>query len=97
MLTSNDTTGALCISQPWPGMARTIHNDHQRFIETYCQPHPGIKSCFYCPWMVEMSHGRCSETPCSLSQQVISLLAMVPIVPRRGITRSLGALMMSST
>uniref|UniRef100_A0A3Q3F3D2 Propionate--CoA ligase n=1 Tax=Labrus bergylta TaxID=56723 RepID=A0A3Q3F3D2_9LABR len=42
VLTSNNTTGALCIAQPWPGMARTIHNDHQRFIETYCQPHPGV-------------------------------------------------------
>ncbi|KAL6096075.1 uncharacterized protein ACO6RY_09852 [Pungitius sinensis] len=41
VLTSNDTSGALCIAQPWPGMARTIHNDHPRFIETYCQPHPG--------------------------------------------------------
>uniref|UniRef100_UPI0037E7ED1D acetyl-coenzyme A synthetase 2-like, mitochondrial n=1 Tax=Semicossyphus pulcher TaxID=241346 RepID=UPI0037E7ED1D len=41
VLTSNDTSGALCIAQPWPGMARTIHNNHQRFIDTYCQPHPG--------------------------------------------------------
>uniref|UniRef100_A0A8D0AX80 Acetyl-coenzyme A synthetase n=1 Tax=Sander lucioperca TaxID=283035 RepID=A0A8D0AX80_SANLU len=41
VLTSNDTSGALCIAQPWPGMARTIHNDHQRFTETYCQPYPG--------------------------------------------------------
>ncbi|XP_060908115.1 acetyl-coenzyme A synthetase 2-like, mitochondrial [Labrus mixtus] len=41
VLTSNNTSGALCIAQPWPGMARTIHNDHQRFIETYCQPYPG--------------------------------------------------------
>ncbi|XP_031726205.1 acetyl-coenzyme A synthetase 2-like, mitochondrial isoform X2 [Anarrhichthys ocellatus] len=41
VLTSNHTSGALCIAQPWPGMARTIHNNHQRFIETYCQPHPG--------------------------------------------------------
>lgn len=32
-------------------MARTIHNDHQRFIETYCQPHPGMQSCFYTAWM----------------------------------------------
>lgn len=40
-LTSNNISGALCISQPWPGMARTIHNDHQRFIETYFQPFPG--------------------------------------------------------
>ncbi|XP_053738074.1 acetyl-coenzyme A synthetase 2-like, mitochondrial isoform X1 [Synchiropus splendidus] len=39
--TSNDTSGALCIAQPWPGMARTIHNNHQRFVETYCQQYPG--------------------------------------------------------
>uniref|UniRef100_A0A3P8W1C7 acetate--CoA ligase n=1 Tax=Cynoglossus semilaevis TaxID=244447 RepID=A0A3P8W1C7_CYNSE len=39
--TSNNTSGALCIAQPWPGMARTIHNDHQRFTATYCQPYPG--------------------------------------------------------
>uniref|UniRef100_A0A3Q2NNR1 Acetyl-coenzyme A synthetase n=1 Tax=Fundulus heteroclitus TaxID=8078 RepID=A0A3Q2NNR1_FUNHE len=41
LLTSNNTSGALCMAQPWPGMARTIHNNHQRFIETYFQPYPG--------------------------------------------------------
>ncbi|XP_056150309.1 acetyl-coenzyme A synthetase 2-like, mitochondrial isoform X2 [Lampris incognitus] len=41
VLSTNDTSGALCIAQPWPGMARTIHNDHQRFTETYCQPYRG--------------------------------------------------------
>ncbi|KAK5903584.1 hypothetical protein CgunFtcFv8_007353 [Champsocephalus gunnari] len=41
VVTSNPASGALCLAQPWPGMARTIHNNHQRFIETYCQPHPG--------------------------------------------------------
>ncbi|GLD59828.1 acetyl-coenzyme A synthetase 2-like, mitochondrial [Lates japonicus] len=41
VVTSNNTSGALCIAQPWPGMARTIHNDHQRYFETYCQPYPG--------------------------------------------------------
>ncbi|KAM7395438.1 hypothetical protein PAMA_006951 [Pampus argenteus] len=41
VVTSNNTSGALCIAQPWPGMARTIHNNHQRFIETYCQPYSG--------------------------------------------------------
>ncbi|KAM9354003.1 acetyl-coenzyme A synthetase 2-like, mitochondrial [Pholidichthys leucotaenia] len=40
-LTSNNVSGALCLAQPWPGMARTIHNDHQRFIETYYRPYPG--------------------------------------------------------
>ncbi|KAF3849838.1 hypothetical protein F7725_019557 [Dissostichus mawsoni] len=41
VVTSNPASGALCLAQPWPGMARTIHNNHERFIETYCQPHPG--------------------------------------------------------
>lgn len=27
--------GSLCIKFPWPGMARTIWGDHQRFIDTY--------------------------------------------------------------
>lgn len=40
-VTSDDASGALCIARPWPGMARTIHNDHQRFIETYCRQYPG--------------------------------------------------------
>ncbi|XP_042156985.1 acetyl-coenzyme A synthetase 2-like, mitochondrial isoform X2 [Oncorhynchus tshawytscha] len=42
VLSSNDSTGALCISQAWPGMARTIHNHHQRFTETYFHPYPGF-------------------------------------------------------
>ncbi|NXA31764.1 ACS2L synthetase, partial [Eudromia elegans] len=37
-----DTSGALCISQAWPGMARTIYNDHKRFLETYLTPYPGF-------------------------------------------------------
>uniref|UniRef100_A0A3Q0R5R3 Propionate--CoA ligase n=1 Tax=Amphilophus citrinellus TaxID=61819 RepID=A0A3Q0R5R3_AMPCI len=41
VLTSNNISGALCMAQPWPGMARTIHNNHQRFIDTYFQPYPG--------------------------------------------------------
>jgi acetyl-CoA synthetase len=27
--------GKLCIKKPWPGMARTMWGDHNRFIETY--------------------------------------------------------------
>jgi len=27
--------GFLCIAKPWPGQARTIWGDHQRFLETY--------------------------------------------------------------
>lgn len=41
VLRQNDVSGALCISQAWPGMARTIYNDHQRFVETYLMPYPG--------------------------------------------------------
>ncbi|MGH1468583.1 MAG: acetate--CoA ligase [Bdellovibrionales bacterium] len=31
--------GHLCIDRPWPGMARTIFGDHQRFIQTYFSTH----------------------------------------------------------
>ncbi|XP_035255421.1 acetyl-coenzyme A synthetase 2-like, mitochondrial isoform X1 [Anguilla anguilla] len=41
VITGNDVSGALCISQPWPGMARTIYGDHQRFVNTYLKPYPG--------------------------------------------------------
>ncbi|XP_066538091.1 acetyl-coenzyme A synthetase 2-like, mitochondrial [Hoplias malabaricus] len=40
-ITGNDVSGALCISKPWPGMARTIFGDHQRFVEAYFKPYPG--------------------------------------------------------
>ncbi|MFT6850917.1 MAG: acetyl-CoA synthetase [Sphingobacteriales bacterium] len=34
-LFGNNIEGALCVKFPWPGMARTIYGDHQRFIDTY--------------------------------------------------------------
>jgi len=34
-------SGLLAIKRPWPGMARTIQNDHQRFIQTYLRPYLG--------------------------------------------------------
>ena len=34
-------SGVLCISQPWPGMARTILHDHARYLSTYFQAFPG--------------------------------------------------------
>lgn len=37
-------SGALCIAQPWPGMARTIYGDHQRFVDTYFKAYPGKES-----------------------------------------------------
>ncbi|HNT73934.1 MAG TPA: acetate--CoA ligase [Anaerolineae bacterium] len=30
-----DESGKLCIKTPWPGMARTMWGDHDRFIDTY--------------------------------------------------------------
>jgi acetyl-CoA synthetase len=33
--------GPLCIRKPWPGMARTIFGDHQRYLETYFKSYPG--------------------------------------------------------
>jgi acetyl-CoA synthetase len=33
--------GPLVIKRPWPGMARTIYGDHQRYINTYFTQYPG--------------------------------------------------------
>lgn len=40
-LSGGGVSGALCISRPWPGMARSIYGDHQRFIDAYFKPYPG--------------------------------------------------------
>lgn len=37
----NDVEGNLCISQPWPGMLRSIYGDHERFVQTYLSTYPG--------------------------------------------------------
>ncbi|MFO8111580.1 MAG: acetate--CoA ligase [Desulfosalsimonadaceae bacterium] len=34
--------GLLCIRKPWPGMARTVYGDHERFRETYFSQAPGM-------------------------------------------------------
>jgi acetyl-CoA synthetase len=34
--------GLLCMRKPWPGMARTIYGDHERFKETYFSTFPGF-------------------------------------------------------
>lgn len=33
--------GNLCITQSWPGQARTVYGDHQRFIDTYFSTYKG--------------------------------------------------------
>ena len=40
-LDGNDVSGALCMGAPWPGQARTVWGDHQRFKETYFSQYPG--------------------------------------------------------
>ncbi len=40
-LAEKSSQGVLCIKQPWPGMARTIYNDHDRFLQTYLSTYPG--------------------------------------------------------
>ena len=35
------TDGNLCIAQSWPGMMRTVWNDHERFFQTYFTTYPG--------------------------------------------------------
>jgi acetyl-CoA synthetase len=40
-LLNNGVEGRLTIKFPWPGMARTIYGDHQRFKDTYFSTFPG--------------------------------------------------------
>ena len=37
----NQVVGSLCIKFPWPGIARTIWGDHQRYKDTYFSTFPG--------------------------------------------------------
>jgi acetyl-CoA synthetase len=41
-LEGNDVRGNLCLRRSWPGQARTIYGDHQRFRETYFRTYPGL-------------------------------------------------------
>ncbi|SDD90859.1 acetyl-CoA synthetase [Riemerella columbipharyngis] len=40
-ITGNQTDGSLCIRFPWPGIARTIWGDHERYKQTYFSAFPG--------------------------------------------------------
>ncbi len=42
VLEGNGVSGNLCIAQSWPGQARTIFGDHDRFHETYFSRFPGL-------------------------------------------------------
>ncbi|XP_041068624.1 acetyl-coenzyme A synthetase 2-like, mitochondrial isoform X2 [Carcharodon carcharias] len=43
-LEGKDVTGALCITKPWPSIARTIYGDHPRFLNSYFKKYPG---CYF--------------------------------------------------
>ena len=34
--------GILTITQSWPGQARTVYGDHERFVQTYFTAYPGV-------------------------------------------------------
>ena len=41
-LVGNNVSGVVCVRTPWPGIARTIFGDHERYLATYMQPFPGF-------------------------------------------------------
>ncbi len=41
-LCGKNVEGSLCIEFPWPGMARTLWGDHERFKQTYFSTYPGM-------------------------------------------------------
>jgi acetyl-CoA synthetase len=42
VIEGNGVSGNLCIAQAWPGQARTVWGDHERFGETYFTRFPGL-------------------------------------------------------
>ena len=42
VLEGNDVSGNLCLERTWPGQARTVWGDHERFHETYFTQFPGL-------------------------------------------------------
>ena len=44
-INGNGVEGILAIRKPWPGMARTVFGNHQRYLNVYMRPYKG----FYFP------------------------------------------------
>ena len=40
-LEGNDVEGVLAVKSPWPSMARSVWNHHDRYMDTYLKPYPG--------------------------------------------------------
>jgi acetyl-CoA synthetase len=38
---TGEASGLLVIAKPWPGQARSVYGDHQRFVDVYFKPYPG--------------------------------------------------------
>jgi len=38
----NDVSGNLVMCRPWPGISRTIYNDHNRYLNVYMTAYPGF-------------------------------------------------------
>jgi len=41
-LHGNNVSGLLAIKSAWPGMSRSIHGDHQRYMTTYLKPYEAV-------------------------------------------------------
>ncbi len=41
IIEGNDVSGNLCMARSWPGQARTIYGDHERFAQVYFSTYPG--------------------------------------------------------
>ncbi|KAF8636303.1 hypothetical protein AX17_003644 [Amanita inopinata Kibby_2008] len=41
-LVGNNVEGLLVLKTPWPSIARTVYKDHQRYLDTYMKPYPGV-------------------------------------------------------
>ena len=39
-IAGNDVAGMLVVKRPWPSMARSVHGDHERFLNTYLKAPP---------------------------------------------------------
>ncbi|KAI0040496.1 acetyl-CoA synthetase-like protein, partial [Auriscalpium vulgare] len=41
-LEGNNVEGVLALRNPWPSILRMVFQDHQRYLETYMKPYPGV-------------------------------------------------------
>lgn len=41
-LEGNNVEGVLAVKKPWPSLARSVYQDHNRYLETYMKPYPGV-------------------------------------------------------